>query len=80
MFDHERSVFMNSCECGNAAPASCGCGGRLPAPGPGVQLAIATIPMQPWETPYEAAKALKQGTIFPCLDLPFFITGGGVHA
>ena len=28
-------------------------------------LAIATVPMQPWETPYNAATALKQGTIFP---------------
>lgn len=43
-------------------------------------LAIATVPMQPWETPYEPAKALKQGTIFPCLDLPFFKTGGEKHA
>ena len=42
-------------------------------------LAIATVPMQPWETPYEPAKALKQGTIFPCLDLPFFLVGGEKH-
>ena len=53
---------------------------ELPAPGPGVQLAIATVPMQPWETPYEPSKALKQGTIFPCLDLPFFIVGGEKNA
>lgn len=43
-------------------------------------LAIATVPMQPWETPYEPSKALKQGTIFPCLDLPFFIVGGEKNA
>ena len=43
-------------------------------------LAIATIPMQPWETPYDAATALKQGTIFPCLDKPFYVTGGEKHA
>ena len=43
-------------------------------------LAIATVPMQPWETPYDAATALKQGTIFPCLDKPFYVTGGKKHA
>ncbi|WP_320938051.1 spore coat associated protein CotJA [Enterocloster lavalensis] len=43
-------------------------------------LAIATVPMQPWETPYNAATALKQGTIFPCLDKPFYVTGGEKHA
>ena len=48
----------------------------FPPPDQDVQLAIATVPMQPWETPYEPSKALKQGTIFPCLDLPFFIVGG----
>ena len=43
-------------------------------------LAIATVPMQPWETPYDAATALKQGTIFPCLDKPFYVSGGEKHA
>ena len=43
-------------------------------------LVIATVPMQPWETPYDAATALKQGTIFPCLDKPFYVTGGEKHA
>ena len=43
-------------------------------------LAIATVPMQPWEPPYDAATALKQGTIFPCLDKPFYVTGGEKHA
>ena len=43
-------------------------------------LAIATVPMQPWETPYDAATALKQGTIFPCLDKPCYVTGGEKHA
>ena len=43
-------------------------------------LAIATVPMQPWETPHDAATALKQGTIFPCLDKPFYVTGGEKHA
>ena len=70
---------MNLCDC-KPAPASCGCGDKLPAPGPGLSLAIATVPMQPWETPYEPSKALKQGTVFPCLDLPFFLVGGEPHA
>ena len=70
---------MNLCNCDAKVPVSqCGCSKELPAPG--VQLAIATVPMQPWETPYEPSKALKQGTIFPCLDLPFFIVGGEKNA
>ncbi len=40
-------------------------------------LAMASVPVQTWETPYEAATALKQGTVFPSLDLPFYVTGGG---
>lgn len=43
-----------------------------------VQLAIATVPMQPWEQPYDPAAALKNGTIFPSLNLPFYVTGGDV--
>lgn len=79
---------MEHCNC---APASCGCQDKLPAPSPeaGLHLAIAAIPMQCWETPYDSATCLRQGTIFPCLDLPFFVTadgpknsgskGGGIH-
>ena len=69
---------MNLCSCKDE-PADCGCTKGLPSPGPGVQLAIATVPMQPWETPYAPGTALKRGTIFPCLDLPFFVTGGGTN-
>ena len=54
-------------------------GDKSASPGPGLQLGIATIPMQPWETPYTPARALKQGTMFPCLDLPFFVTGGELN-
>ena len=78
-------LLMNLCGCSNGnagSPADsasqapdCGC--RYPAPGPGLYLAIAAIPMQPWETPYDGQRALKQGTIFPSLDLPFYLTGGG---
>lgn len=48
-------------------------------PSPKLALAIATIPLQPWEEPYPACKGLEQGTIFPCLDLPFYVTGGERH-
>lgn len=43
-----------------------------------IHLAITTVPMQPWEQPYSPEKALAEGTIFPCLNLPFFI-GGEAH-
>lgn len=36
------------------------------------QLAIANIPIQTWKETYDIAKALKVGTIFPELDMPFF--------
>lgn len=68
---------MNLCSCDtkSAAPV-CGCKNQLPAPGPGLSLAIATIPVQPWETPSEPAAGLKQGSIFPSLILPFYKEGG----
>lgn len=42
---------------------------------PMLPLAIATVPMQPWEEPYSPEVGLKHGTIFPCLNLPFYIGG-----
>lgn len=48
-------------------------------PCPQLPLAITSVPSQPWEEPYPACKALKQGTIFPCLDLPFYVMGGVCH-
>lgn len=39
-------------------------------------LAIATVPMQRWEEPYDPSAGLKAGTIFPALDKPFFLGGG----
>ena len=35
-------------------------------------IAIASIPIQFWEQPYEPSRGLIEGTIFPCLDKPFF--------
>ncbi len=37
-------------------------------------VAMAYVPIQQWETPYEAEEAFARGTVFPSLDLPF--TGG----
>ncbi len=67
---------MENCSC---APVSCGCQDKLPGVSPeaGLYLAIAAIPMQNWESPYSGACALRQGTIFPSLDLPFFLTADG---
>lgn len=57
---------------------SCACGSKTDPlmPTANLVLAIATVPMQPWEQPYDCATALCHGTIFPCLDLPFYVTGG----
>lgn len=54
---------MDICKCSTAQETTCA-------------LAIATVPMQPWETPFDPGEGLKQGTIFPCLVLPFYVTGG----
>lgn len=68
---------MSSCLC-ESAPASCGCKEKLPGPSPdaGLMVAMATVPMQMWETPYKPSVSLRQGTVFPCLDKPLFKTGG----
>jgi hypothetical protein len=34
-------------------------------------LAMAYVPIQMWETPYDNMMALSRGTIFPSLDKPF---------
>lgn len=39
---------------------------------PSAELAMAKMPKQKWCEPYELEKALTEGTIFPCLNLPFF--------
>ena len=36
-----------------------------------LSLAMAFVPAQSFETPYEPALALSRGTIFPALDKPF---------
>ncbi len=53
-----------------ALGGGCGCEPCTP------YLAIATVPMQRWEAPYECCKGLWCGTIFPSLHKPFFVKGG----
>ena len=36
-----------------------------------MKVAMAYVPMQPWERTYDSEKGLRAGTIFPSLDLPF---------
>ncbi|SEK83696.1 spore coat associated protein CotJA [Ruminococcus albus] len=49
--------------------ASCAvAGGTLPK---NLAFAMAYVPFQPWEDPYEDDTALSRGTAFPCLDKPF---------
>lgn len=35
-------------------------------------LAMASVPKQEWCEPYDLFKALEEGSIFPCLNLPFY--------
>lgn len=72
--------MTSTCEC-KSAPQSCGCARKLPgvSEDAGLFLTIAAVPMQSWSTPYDAARGLQQGTIFPELDKPFFKTGGGFY-
>lgn len=51
-----------------------GCDCKPPCNFEGWPLAMAFVPMQPWETPFDFEEGLKEGTIFPGLRLPF---GGG---
>ncbi|MHB8065186.1 MAG: spore coat associated protein CotJA [Ruminiclostridium sp.] len=44
-------------------------------PGPKMVLAMAYVPEQMWETPYEVTEGIHRGTLFPALDKPFL--GGG---
>ena len=40
------------------------------------KLAIAAVPVQEWGDVYDREEALKRGTVFPELDLPFFAADG----
>ena len=43
----------------------------------GNHLAIASVPCQKWKSTYEPEAALKKGTIFPELNMPFFKADDG---
>ena len=45
--------------------------GRTPALPDKLSLAMAYVPFQTHFNPYDDMKALKAGTLFPCLDKPF---------
>jgi len=57
----------------SADACGCGCtdGKTLPT---SCTLAIASVPIQEMEELYPPEKALSEGTAFPSLNLPFFIT------
>ena len=57
----------NSGSGGNNAGTIGNCIDNLP-------IAMAYVPMQRWEQPYDLERGFNTGTIFPSLDLPF--TGG----
>lgn len=40
-------------------------------------LAQAYVPMQVWETPMMPKEALRAGTVFPSLEMPFMMGKGG---
>ena len=47
--------------------------GRFPQDTP---LAMAYVPMQTWEEPYDMEEGFCRGTIFPSLYYPFLAAGG----
>lgn len=51
--------------------------GKFPEDTP---LAMAYVPFQSWEKPYDMDAALSRGTIFPSLDKPFIGKGAVCHA
>ena len=71
--ENEKDVFFglfdrksdDKDDCAKACPLPVG---AFPADTP---LAMAYVPYQMWETPYEQDVALQRGTIFKSLDKPF---------
>lgn len=57
------------------ADNDCGDGAECPMPSSvfpaSTPPAMAYVPFQQWETPYEAEVGLSRGTVFPSLDKPF---------
>ena len=61
--------------CGNM-PSRCGdCDANSSSrndPLEGMPLGIGYVPWQQWRNTYDYSEGLSQGTIFPCLNLPFY--------
>ena len=69
-------IYMNGCSCNrlwNGAEENDGCRTRYDFDT--WKIAMAYVPMQPWEVPFDPSESLRSGTIFPSLFLPFM--GGG---
>ena len=74
------SKYMNNYCCGNVSQNTICCeypGAPIPrdCDFETWPLAMAYVPMQPWEETYDLPVGFAAGPIFPGLDLPF--TGGG---
>lgn len=60
--------------CGNK-PSRCDCDANSSSrndPLEGMPIGIGYVPWQQWRTTYDYCEGLSQGTIFPCLNLPFY--------
>ena len=70
MENNEKDILERIFEDGGVPEgASCAVnGGALPKT---LAFAMAYVPFQPWEKPYEDDTAISRGTVFPCLDKPF---------
>lgn len=64
------SIYSKDCGCGSD---NCDC--KPQCNFESWKAAMAYVPMQPWGKLYDFEQALKRGTLFPNLDLPF--RGGG---
>ncbi len=69
LFDADDSEMKHSDSCSCPQPV-----GKFPAETP---VAMAYVPFQQWEKPYDKDAGLSRGTIFPSLDKPFI--GKGVR-
>lgn len=65
-------IYMNSCSCKHLwdeVKENDDC--RTQCDFDTWKIAMAYVPMQPWEDIFDPAESLKSGTIFPSLFLPF---------
>lgn len=56
---------------GRMPPSMDGRNPNIPTTCPAMTVAMAYVPLQQWETPYDEMTGLSRGTIFPSLDKPF---------